>query len=80
MQSSFDLETIYVTDSDTPKPATNTEFPRLYGHLLCPFAEKVRIALAAHGVKYQSCEVDMGKLTPWHISINGGAAPVWETT
>lgn len=79
MQSSG-LETIYVTDSDTPKPATNTEFPRLYGHLLCPFVEKVRMALAARNVKYQSCEVDLGKKTPWHVSYNGGFVPVWETT
>jgi hypothetical protein len=55
MQASSNLETIYVTESDTPKPPTNTEVPRLYGHLLCPFVEKVRIALAARGVKYQDC-------------------------
>ena len=47
MQASANLQTIYVTDSDTPKPAVNTEFPRMYGHLLCPFVEKVRMALAA---------------------------------
>ncbi len=63
MQASSNLETIYVTESDTPKPPTNTEFPRLYGHLLCPFVEKVRMALAARGVKYQGCEVDLGKKT-----------------
>ena len=80
MQASSNLETIYVTESDTPKPATNTEFPRLYGHLLCPFVEKVRIALAARAVKYQDCEVDLGKKTQWHIGYNGGFVPVWETT
>jgi glutathione S-transferase len=80
MQASSNLETIYVTDSDTPKPPTNTEFPRLYGHLLCPFVEKARMALAARAVKYQGCEVDLGKKTPWHIGYNGGFVPVWETT
>lgn len=80
MQATSGLEKIYVTESDTPKPPTNTEYPRLYGHLLCPFVEKVRIALAARGVKYQDCEVDLGKKTPWHVGYNGGFVPVWETT
>ena len=80
MQASSNLEKIYVTESDTPKPATNTEFPRLYGHLLCPFVEKVRIALAARAVKYQNCEVSLEKKTQWHINYNGGLVPVWETT
>ena len=78
MQSS-NLETLYVTDSDAPKPPTNTEFPRLYGHLLCPFVEKVRLALAARAVKYQTCQLDLGKKTSWHIGYNGGFVPFWET-
>jgi len=72
------LEMIYVTEADTPKPAVNLNNPRLYGHILCPFVEKVRMALAARNVVYQRCEVDLGKKTPWHIEINGGMVPVWE--
>ena len=72
-------ETIYVTEESQAKPATNTSFPRLYGHTLCPYVEKVRMALAAKNVKYQKCDLDLGKKTPWHLAINGGLVPVWET-
>lgn len=50
--SSRDLEMIFVPEADTPKPAINENYPRLYGHLLCPYVEKVRLALAARNVKY----------------------------
>ncbi len=73
-------ETIYVTEESQPKPPTNTTLPRLYGHTLCPYVEKLRMALAARNVKYQKCDVDLGKKTPWHLGINGGLIPVWETT
>jgi hypothetical protein len=46
------LRPIEVTSEDTPKPETNPKYPRLYGHLLCPFVEKARIALAAKNVHY----------------------------
>ena len=47
-----DLTTLYVPDQSTPRPALNKNYPRLYGHVLCPFVEKARIALAAKGVIY----------------------------
>ena len=40
---------------DQPKPERNPYYPRLYGHHICPFVEKARIALAAHNVEYQDC-------------------------
>jgi glutathione S-transferase len=73
-----ELQTIYVPTADTPKPELNPKHPRLYGHILCPFVEKVRMALAARNVTYQKCEVDLGNKTAWHISINGGLVPIWE--
>ncbi|TNV76543.1 hypothetical protein FGO68_gene7124 [Halteria grandinella] len=73
-----DLQTLYITDESTPKPAVNTKYPRIYGHLLCPYVEKARIAFAARGIQYQSVEVDLGKKTPWHLAINGGLVPVLE--
>lgn len=79
VDTSSDLQTLNIAEADTPKPATNTKFPRLYGHLLCPYVEKVRMALAARNVQYQKCEVDLGKKTAWHLAINGGLVPVWET-
>lgn len=72
------LQKLLVTEESTPKPAVNSVYPRLYGHLLCPFVEKVRMAFAARNVVYQKCDVDLGKKTPWHIGINGGLVPVWE--
>ena len=72
------VDTIYVPELDTAKPEVNKEHPRLYGHLLCPFVEKVRIALAARNVVYQNCEIDLGKKTPWHLAINGGLVPIFE--
>lgn len=72
------LETIYITEESTPKPTVNTTNPRLYGHTLCPFVEKVRMAFAARNVVYQKADVDLGKKTPWHLAINGGLVPVYE--
>lgn len=74
----IDLQPLAITDAEALKPAVNPKYPRLYGHLLCPFVEKVRIALAARSVVYQNCEVDLGKKTPWHLAINGGLVPVLE--
>lgn len=45
-------ETIYVTEATQAKPETNKSLPRLYGHTLCPYVEKTRMALAARNVKY----------------------------
>lgn len=47
-----ELETLYITDVNTPKPPINTKQIRLYGHHNCPFVEKVRIALAAKNIEY----------------------------
>lgn len=65
-------------DESTPKPAVNPKYLRLYGHNLCPFVEKARLALAARNVQYQDCEMDLGKKTQWHKDINGGLAPILE--
>ena len=73
-----ELQTLHITDADTPKPEVNPKYPRLYGHLLCPFVEKVRMALAARNVVYQHCLIDLGKKTPWHLTINGGLIPIFE--
>jgi glutathione S-transferase len=56
----------------------NQEEWRIYEHHLCPFCEKVRLAFAAKGIKYQNVQVDLGKKTQWHKDINGGLAPFLE--
>ena len=77
-QHTQDLQEIFVVNGEQPKPETNQNYPRLYGHHLCPFVEKARIALAARGVRYQSCQMDLTVKTPWHVGINGGFVPVLE--
>jgi hypothetical protein len=57
--STANLESIFVLDSKTPKPAVNPQYPRLYGHYLCPFVEKVRLSLSARAVKFQRCEINL---------------------
>ena len=47
-----DLEMIFVNYSQTPKPALNPKYPRLYGHALCPYVERVRLSFAARNVEY----------------------------
>ncbi len=47
-----DLEMIFINSSQTPRPDLNKKYPRLYGHAMCPYAERVRLALAARNVEY----------------------------
>lgn len=75
-----DLETLQILSEDTPKPATNPKYIRIYSHLVCPFAERARITAAFKGIKFQLCEVDQSKKTPWHMAINDGFVPVLELT
>ena len=72
------LETIWVSDEQVPKPKVNANYIRLYGHMNCPFVERVRMSLGAKGIKYQRVEVDLGKKTQWHKDINGGLVPFLE--
>ena len=51
MTDTQDLSTLYLTADITEKPETNKNHLRLYGHHLCPFVEKARLALAARGGK-----------------------------
>ena len=52
---------------------------RLYGHHLCPFVERVRLVLAAKGVKYQDVQVNLEKRAKWHYLLNNGFVPILET-
>jgi glutathione S-transferase len=77
-QQDPNLVPIFVPDATTPRPALNPAYPRLYGHHNCPFVEKVRLAFAARNHVYQSCEVDLGEKTQWHLDLNGGKVPIYE--
>ena len=69
----------YAFTPETPnKPITNRNFRRLYGHMLCPFVEKTRLALAAKDIDYQDCQVDMSSKAPWHMEMSKGLIPLLE--
>ena len=36
---------------DARMPPVNRQYMRLYGHYMCPFVERVRLALAAKGLR-----------------------------
>ena len=66
-------------DSRHAMPTPNHKYLRLYGHMLCPFVERVRLVLAAKGLPYQDVEVNLLKRTRWHYSLNGGFVPILQT-
>lgn len=41
------LKTLAIMDGTFKMPISNKNHLRLYGHLLCPYVEKVRLVLAA---------------------------------
>ena len=46
------LEQISITSKrDVIMPPLNKRYLRLYGHYMCPFVERVRLALAAKGLR-----------------------------
>ena len=73
------LNRIDVLDSQHEQPSHNLRHLRLYGHVLCPFVERVRLVLAAQGIPYQDVQINLEKRTRWHYSINGGFVPILET-
>ena len=46
---------------DGTKPAINTQYVRLYNHNLCPFSTRARYYLAAKGIKFQECMIDLNE-------------------
>ena len=46
------LQPLEIRHSKYPMPPPNKKHLRLYGHVLCPFVEKVRLVLSAKGIKY----------------------------
>ena len=63
--------------SDAIMPERPT-MPRLYGHYMCPFVEKVRLVLAYKKIEYQSCQVSLERRSKWHYEVNNGFVPFLE--
>ena len=73
------LERMFYAGGDLPKPATNTNHLRMYGHNLCPFVARARYAFSAKQVEFQEVMVDLSNKAQWHLDFNGGFVPVLET-
>ena len=46
------LDDMEVMHSKYPRPPANENHVRLYGHVLCPYVEKVRLVLCAKRIQY----------------------------
>lgn len=46
------LKTIYYSEGDLPKPATNPQYLRVYGHNLCPYVERSVLSLRAKQIDF----------------------------
>jgi hypothetical protein len=46
------LEPFIWPGGKAPKPETNQNHLRLYGHNLCPYVARARFALSAKGIKF----------------------------
>jgi glutaredoxin 2 len=73
------LDMFFCPAGDAPKPETNKNYLRLYGHNLCPFVARARYALALKNIPFQEVQVDLNSKTKWHLDLNGGLVPVLET-
>eukprot|EP00347_Sterkiella_histriomuscorum_P016573 403352676 len=79
LDQSQTLDTIYYDPAkDQTKPQTNLKYPRLYGHNLCLFSERVRLAFAAKHIKIQKVQMDMKEKGFWHLQANRGLIPLME--
>ena len=79
MSSTQTLKRFLYHAGDLPKPETNKNHLRVYGHTLCPFVGIARYALALKKVEFQDCQVNLEPKAAWHLELNGGMIPVLET-
>jgi glutathione S-transferase len=72
-----------------PAPLTNPHALRLYSARVCPFAQRVRLALLEKGLQYETVDVDLDNIPDWYRSISPygkvpllqrGGDSVWEST
>ena len=73
------LKTLSVMDGTFNMPISNKKHLRLYGHLLCPYVEKVRLVLAAKQLPYQDVQINLERRAKWHYLLNQGFVPILET-
>lgn len=71
------LDQFNYLSGDEPKPETNPDNLRVYGHMLCPYVQRAYFALTAKEIPYQKCMVDLRNKAKWHLDLNGGLIPVF---
>lgn len=77
-EDSQSLKELYIPNGFTAKPLVNSNYLRVYGHRLCPFVERVYLALKAKGIQYQHVAIDLTTKNQWHLDINKGLVPIIE--
>ena len=45
---------------------------------MCPYVERVRLALFAKGILFQTCQMNLQNRTKWHYEVNNGFVPILE--
>ena len=65
-------------DKTYNRPTFNKKHLRLYGHHLCPFVEKARLALLAKDLVWQDVQVNLERRAKWHYLLNEGFVPILE--
>ena len=60
------------------KPQLNKKYPRVYGHHICAFSERVKLSFVAKELEFQNVEMDLESKAAWHLELNDGIIPVLE--
>ena len=77
-ERSTTLNEFSIETKDDKKPQVNKSHWRLYGHPLCPYVERVKMALDSKGLKYQNVHVSLPHRPSWFYEYHTGAVPVLE--
>jgi len=72
------LEDMSIEMKHDKRPEINNSHWRLYGHPLCPYVERVKIALEYKGIEYQNVHVSLPHRPAWIFSMHTGAVPILE--
>ena len=67
-----------IENKEDLKPSQNKLHLRLYGHPLCPYVERAKIALDSKGIKYQNVHVSLPDRPKWIYNYHTGAVPILE--
>ena len=78
LEDSQSLKRLFIGGQFPSQHDVNKNYPRLYNHPLCPFAERARLALYAKDIKFQEVDIDLNHKPDWFLEV-GGTVPVLQT-